>query len=624
MDEQSSRDKFYLDRRDFLKYSLSAGVVVWAGTQAPGVIGEAEAANLFRVRRINPAVFPQSVASGDPQKNGIVLWTRIASLKRGNRVAWEIARDSTFRRPILRGTMRTNSTRDNTVKLQLSGRRELKPFTTYYYRFIYNGNASRTGRFKTLPAPNADVSKVRFGYISCQDYTNGYFTALPFLAEENIDYVIHLGDYIYETVDESSFQSGGPEGRQIDPAKIGRDTPGEADTLDDYRFLYKTYKADRNLQRLHERFAFIAIWDDHEFANDCFGSNAPDSAGKAPEEQGGQVVPKPDDPRRSASNRAWAEFLPIGTASLGASPGTGRVRYEPAVADPIEEISIYRSFAFGNLMELVLTDERLYRDGPPCGLDTQDRLLTAGCGTEGEEAPGRTMLGQPQLDYFLDKITKSRRTWKIWGNETMFMQFKVANTYVDALLDGTAPPATSPLGAGEGVYLNLDQWDGYQSERSEISQRISEANNGNGVENFVVITGDLHTFIAGYARQNYDEPSIPGQPPEDAIGVCFMGGSVTSSNIVEIATLGQGPNSQPVPGPGPEGGDAFTAQTQTANPHIAYLDSTTHGYNLVEVTPQKLTCTMKAVSTIRSPQATLRTLKVFDVPSRQIQINERA
>lgn len=459
MDERSKREELYLNRRDFLRYSLSAGVVVWAGTQAPGIIDEAEAANLFRVRRVNPGIFPQSVASGDPQKDGIVLWTRIRSLGRGNRVAWEIARDTRFRRPVLRGTARTSASKDNVVKVQLNRRRELKPFTTYYYRFIYGGNASRVGRFKTLPAPGANVSKVRFGYISCQDYTNGYYTALSFLSRENIDYVFHLGDYIYETVPDeggNSFQGGGPERRQF---RFPRDTTGddglEAKTLRDYRFAYRRYRSDRNLQRVHERYAFITIWDDHEFVNDSYGAFRSDQANPPRQEQ-----------RRSNANRAWAEYQPVGVAGLGASPNSGKVRYKPSVQDPTEEIGIYRSFAFGNLMELVMTDERLYRDSHPCGETTTDKYFTPGC--EEIDDPGRTMLGGRQKNYFLNKITRSPRLWKIWGNETMVMQFKVANAYLQGgdqqVLDVLPAPEGSGTGV-DGVFTSLDQWDGYQAER---------------------------------------------------------------------------------------------------------------------------------------------------------------
>ncbi|CAA9448857.1 MAG: hypothetical protein AVDCRST_MAG78-3162 [uncultured Rubrobacteraceae bacterium] len=657
MSEQNGWDRYFLSRRDFLRYSLATGVVVWAGSSMAGPgISQAEAQELFRVKGVRPLVFPQSVASGDPQPDGIVLWTRIRSLNAGNTVAYEIARDTTFRNPVLRGKAETSAKKDNTVKVQISNRSdELDPFETYYYRFIYNGYASLTGRFKTLPAPDASLDRVRFGYISCQDFTNGFYTALAYLAEEDVDFIAHLGDYIYETVDESSFQGG-----QVRPIELPNSgTAGEADTLTDYRFLYKTYRSDRNLQRLHENFAFVTIWDDHEFANDCFGANAPDAAGKRPTENPDEpedeptpdedrVIPNPDNQRRSASNRAWTEYMPVGLLNnLDASPDGGRVRYKPDVENPVNEIEIYRSFAFGNLMELVMTDERLYRSPPPCGLGTLDRLLTPGCGREEAEkdldGSIRTMLGQKQLGYFLGRIKDSGRTWKIWGNETQFTQLKVANTFVDALREGLDPDNPPPLPspeqvAEEGVYFNLDQWDGYQAERRKISQAMKDANDAkaedagdpNVFDNFVVITGDLHTFIAGYVRAgDYDDEYLPPlepvdpqyeggvleAPPRDRVGVCFMGGSVTSSNLVEIATFGQGTETSPaVPGPGPEGGDVFTAQTQAANPHLAYVDSTKHGYNIIEVTPEELTCTMRSVDTTRQPRAALQTLKIFKVP----------
>lgn len=598
MDDENRREESYLNRRDFLRYSLSAGVVVWAGTGAGPGISEAEAADLFRVRRIKPAVFPQSVASGDPQKDGIVLWTRLRSLPRGNRVAWEISRDNTFRRPVLRGTARTNASKDNTIKVQLNRRRELKPFTTYYYRFIYNGNASRTGRFKTLPAPNADVDRIRFGYISCQDYTNGYYTALSHLSEENIDYVFHLGDYIYETVPPpggNAFQGGGPERRQFTfPQDKSGDDGFEATSLRDYRFAYKKYRSDRNLQRAHERYAFITIWDDHEFVNDCYGVNP-----------SGQTNPPAQPGRRAVANRAWAEYQPVGTANLGVSPNRGQVRYERSVEDPLEEIGIYRSFSFGNLMELVMTDERLYRDPHPCGEETTDKYFTPGC--DDIDAGGRTMLGDRQKRYFLNRITNSSRKWKIWGNETMVMQLKVGNTY----LQGGADEVFSDVAQnsnGDGVYTSLDQWDGYQAERQEIARRLQET------DNVVAITGDIHTFIAGYMKEDYDNPSNG-----DAVGTAFVCGSVTSSNLVELAlgaeNGGAGNNSRIPQAGGVQGAaEIQTAFQQASNPHFEFFDSSAHGYNVMEVRKDALICTMKAVRTIQEPQSEMFTLARFRVP----------
>lgn len=301
MGTQNSRVDSHPTRRDFLKYSLSAGVVVWAGTALPDGLGitEAEAQELFRARRVDPDRFPQSVASGDPRPNGIVLWTRLGLNPHGRlRAAYEVARakDTGFSDPVLRGMAETSAERDYTVKVQLE-RSELEPFREYRYRFIFRGVSSRSGRFKTLPAPEADVSRLRFGYISCQDCTNGYYNALGFLAEEDIDYVVHLGDYIYETVpgeDGNSFQGGGPEERQF---KFPEDTQGDeglvATTLRDYRFAYKKYRSDENLQRVHENFAMISTWDDHEFTNDGWGTHPSD-----------QANPPAQPQRRSDANQA--------------------------------------------------------------------------------------------------------------------------------------------------------------------------------------------------------------------------------------------------------------------------------------------------------------------------------
>lgn len=597
MDERAG-SRAGMSRRDFLRYSLSAGAVVWAGSALPGGIGEAEARELFRARRVDPARFPQSVASGDPRPNGIVLWTRLAPGSKGKqKVAYEVARaaDEGFRQPVLRGVAETGADRDYTVKVQLE-REELRPFEEYRYRFIFRGAASRTGRFKTLPAPGDSVPEVRFGYISCQDYTNGYYNALGYLAEEDVDYVVHLGDYIYETVPpeggSNAFQGGGPPERYF---QFPKDTPGddglEATTLRDYRFAYKKYRSDRDLQRLHESFAMISIWDDHEFANDGWGVHPSD-----------QADPPAQPERRSDANQAWAEYTPA------------RIAYEPATEDPVEEIEIYRTFLFGDLVELVMTDERLYRDAHPCGEETTDKYLTPGC--DAVDDPGRTMLGGAQREYFLQKITSSTRRWKLWGNETMVMQLKLANTFLGSG-ENAIFPEVPQSDRGEGVYLSLDQWDGYQGEREEISRRVGES----GVENFVTLTGDIHTFVAGYTKRDYQTPL--NEPP-NAIGTAFVVGSVTSSNLVELAlgaeNGGVGDNTRYPALTQDALSTLQTALNKPSNPHFEFIDSATHGYNVLRVTPEALTCTMKAVSTIQRPQAELYTLAEFRVPSGRVEI----
>jgi alkaline phosphatase D len=553
-----------IDRRTFLKRSL-AGAAVWVGWNIPSAAGlsEAEAADAFAVTGGDPyAMYPLSVASGDPRPNGIVLWTRLQPQSVDcARVCFEISATSSFADPVLRGSTTTTAGKDWTVKAQVN-HAALRPNRVYYYRFIRKGVASRTGRFRTLPSTTTRMRDVRFAFMSCQDYTNGYYTALPYLAQEDVDFVVHLGDYIYESVGDASFQ-----GSQVRPVRLpsGRD---RAEDLSDYRYLYRKYKSDRNLQRVHERFAFISIWDDHEFANDCYREYDTDTADPASNR---------DPQRRSDANRAWAEYTPTGIQYDRSRPAT-------------EELKIYRSFKFGDLLELIMTDERLYRDAHPCGVSTSQKYFTPGCANRTN--PQRSMLGRTQREWFLDRLQNSTRTWKIWGNEVMVMQLKVLNTYLPRLF----PERQMPAGPAGGVFLNLDQWDGWPVERDRILGTIRDRR----IRNVVTITGDIHTFFAGYQRVNFDNPL---EPP---VATCYICGSVTSANLEELASMGEG--GPPLP---PNRGDLLTQILQASNPHIRYANSSGHGYCLMEVTPQAITTTMKSVDTIRQPTARLFTLRTF-------------
>lgn len=557
-----------MGRRRFLKGLVATTGWVWAGRAFPLELDGIDLDSLFTVDPALPGdpVFPQGAASGDPEPHGITLWTRVAAAP-GKRVrlAYQIAADPAFARPLLRGMAFAEPGRDHTLKIHIQAPAQLAPFETYYYRFIYERRASPVGRFKTLPAADADVARVRFAFISCQDYTNGYYTALAHLAEEDVDFIVHLGDYIYETVSDPSFQSGQARPLRLPSGGV------RAETLDDYRFLYRTYKSDPDLKRLHARFAVIGIWDDHEFANDCYREYNTDTA-----DEPQNFAPE----RRRAANQAWAEYLPAQTP------------FDPA-AEPLEQLRLYRHFAFGQLMDLVLTDERLYRDGPPCGLEQQDRYLTPGC--DARLDPARTMFGAEQRAWFLDNLTRSPRTWKVWGSEVMVMQLKLLQAYTQLLMPQL--PATD-------LYFTLDQWDGYPAERAAMLRALNDA----GVENLVTVTGDIHTFFAGYLKTDFDQPfSAP-------VGVEFVCASVSSANLGEIATFGQG-----IPMPAPAD---LSLVVHASNPHIVYFNSFVHGYCLVDVTPAALTCTLRAVNTVKTPEATVSTLKTFRVPAGEARIIE--
>ena len=290
------------------------------------------------------ATYPQSVASGDPQAQGTVLWTRVDPSQLGggyaNMIGWQIATDASFGAPGLmaEGVAMLDPNRDYTVKLPIH-ESALEPFTGYFYRFIYNRTASRTGQFKTLPAADADLSQLRLGYVVCQDYGHDFYTALAHLAEEQVDYVVHLGDYIYETISANTFQS--QPVRVVPPFPSGSTTIPQ--DVNDYRHLYKVYKSDLNQQAVHERFAYIQLWDDHEFANDCYQDLHPN-------DKAAPTTPTPE--LRQAANQAWSEY------------GLADVVFDPAKGWE-ESIQVYRKLAFGKLADLIVTDERLYRMGRP-------------------------------------------------------------------------------------------------------------------------------------------------------------------------------------------------------------------------------------------------------------------
>jgi alkaline phosphatase D len=486
-------------------------------------------------------VFPLSVAAGDPAPDGVVLWTRVAPSGTGPvPLTWEVARDPALREVVASGDAVADPSHDWTVKVRVrSG--VLVPFTTYWYRFRALGTVSRVGRFKTLPDPATSMDRLRLGYVSCQDYTAGRFTALRKLGDADVDYVLHLGDYIYETVSDPQFQRRGPRDRQLR-------LPGggvRAETLDDYRWMYRTYRADPDLQRLHERFAVIAIWDDHEFANDGYGIHDTDTT----DEQANA-----DPARRSAASQAWTEYVPAD------------VTFDPH-APPLEQLRIYRSFVFGDLAELVLTDERLYRDGPPCGLSQAQRYATRGC--DGQRAPMRTMMGVEQRRWLIERLTASTRRWKLWGNETMVMPFRLPGWLARRL-----HPHSGDVPMLDDVYVNLDQWDGYQWERSLITDALAD------VRGLVVLTGDLHSFIAGTLR------AADGRD----VATCLMVGSVTSANLIELLVKRTLP-SMPLP---------LGRLVRSANPHLGYVNSSAHGFNVVELDRDRLRCHMRAVSGIRT------------------------
>ncbi|MDY6780433.1 MAG: alkaline phosphatase D family protein, partial [Halobacteria archaeon] len=528
-------------------------------------------------------VFPQSVASGGPASDGVVLWTRVnPELYADDQpLGVEVASDPDFEDEVYRGVV-TNSEairrHDYTVKIDLQG--TLEPDRFYYYRFFYSGCRSRTGRCRTLPSPDSSPDEVSFAVVTCQNYLNGYYGAYHHISEEDIDFVVHVGDFIYESSagDFKGLGSDEFEDREIElPSGNER-----VHTLEDYRYLYRTYRSDPLLQEAFERHTVIPARDDHEIANDVYWDY----------EEGG---PKAKHPRGDDTDfmtrltadamHAWWEYMPT------------RVEYDPDSEGLQNRFRLWRSMEFGDLVDLIMTDERLFRHPP-----RETLLPTRSDVAPEKEDEDRTMLGDAQRDWFVDEVRSSEATWTVWSDEVLPAPLRV----------GVGPLSVYPVRSG---------WDSYTRERREIFEEFADSD----VSNLVTLTGDMHCYIAGYLRleregrlshlfRNGDREDT-GEEKTD-LGVVFMTPALTSLNIAEAVGVDDGLLSGPT--------ERFLSwSVKRMNPHIEFFNSHRNGYSVVEFTRESCTYTAYEVDkTENSRDAQKSVVKRFRVPEGEVELED--
>lgn len=404
--------------------------------------------------------FPQSIASGDPQPDAIMLWTRVVPASAGD-VASTDAADFSIRLlitadndhaslgsnaalsgvAVLDTRLRVQAGFDHTVRHRVSG---LLPATVYYYQFVAGDVRSNVGRFKTAPARSADVAQLKFALLTCQDWSINHWGAFTDVVQQDLDFVVHLGDYIYETVGEN-FQTGAVESRhgalQLPDGSFKSGASGArfATTLADYRYLYKQYRTDTRLQAVHERFAMVAIWDDHEFSDDCWTDTATYDNGSFANGVGDNVH---QPQRRRSANQAWYEFMPAD------------IYFTADAAAGIQNVRIYRDLQFGTLAHLVMTDERLYRSdhiiaeaapNPATGqalgsigsrymvpetllYGTEAQKMAAAQAAGAHPLTPVSILGTTQRAWWQDTMKNSAATWKLWGNEVSLLRMGIDGT----------------------------------------------------------------------------------------------------------------------------------------------------------------------------------------------------
>ena len=670
-------------RRDFLKLS---GIFL-ANAVLPGGLS-----GCFHKNNVRPECFPQGVASGDPRPNSIVLWTRALP---GNKqtihnVTIEVALEDDFTSLVLQQTYTADEQSDFTLSIIVQ---DLQPNTFYYYRFINEaGESSITGRTLTAPSKITQDS-FRFAFVSCQDYSHGFYKAYRQMINDDLDateaekirFILHLGDFIYETrfdplqqpVDATSYepiQNGLTDRlgqkRQVATFPDGGKTKTGiqfADSLADYRHLYKQYLSDPDLQAARARWPFIHTWDDHEFSDDCWQTEANYSAKG---EKGS--TDEPSQPRKVAANQAWFEFIPVNLSQLDdidtdlrhaaefqfaqVDNTANRFVNEDNLASnednlkAIQTLTIYRSFCFGGLFDLLLSDNRSYRSdhavpeeitatqpgflhprmvmplqlvneldaGRTANNGDPDAFVIAGGPVFNPRynSPAGSMLGARQKQWWKDTLLRSESTWKFWGNSVPLMRF-----LADLSILGTGLP---------DVVISSDCWDGYPSERNELMQFLTT----NNINNVISLSGDLHGHFAGTVMLNHDSTDLNEATtavlPELVCGsissismfaaikqlsyrenpseleqllqklISYETEQSTTANPIHINNL----NNTLCNGVLASLASA-ASQTETApdtdnspNPHIRYADSDGHGYGLIDVAKDQLKATLVTINGI--------------------------
>ena len=514
------------NRRDFFRRSGAGTVALAASTPWLPLAADAALA-------ASP-VFAHGVASGDPLADRVILWTRIspATAKAALSVTFVVALDPALTQVVLQGSAKTNPARDYTVKVDAIG---LRANTTYYYRFSAEGSSSPVGRTKTLPT--GPTSQLRMAVVSCSNHAYGYFNAYGRIAQRaDLDLVMHLGDYLYE-------YGAGQYGTARTPEPLT-----EIITLADYRQRHAQYKRDADSQAMHRQHPLVAIWDDHETANNAYKTGAENHT---PGTEGAWAD------RVSAALQAYYEWMPV----------------RPVDTSNLRKNNRY--FAYGDLADLIMLEQRVSARSEQLTSATHATPFGAGFAQSdpGYGDASRTLLGSAQEAWLASRLRSTPARWKMLGQGVMFAQLK-----------GVAAANS----AGGGFFLNSDQWDGYQPARDRIYDVIKGDASQPGVDNVVVLTGDIHSSWAADLTQDPNNPNLATGGYNAATGagsraVEFVGTSVSSPGV-DSDTTGQ-----------------IAAGLRFYNPHFKYINLTRRGYMLIDVNPQRVVCEWWYLDTVASP-----------------------
>ncbi|ENY6470444.1 alkaline phosphatase D family protein [Vibrio parahaemolyticus] len=541
-----------LSRRDFMKVVSSTAV-------ATGLIGCGSDDN-----ESVAVSFEHGVASGDPTQTQVIIWTRVTTAASYVDVSWQVASDMEFSNVVQSGVFTTDTGRDFTVKVDVQN---LNANSQYYYRFIVGEMMSEVGQTQTLPEDG--VEKASMAVVSCANYPAGYFHVYREILNQHeqspFDVVLHLGDYIYE------YGAGGYASE--DAAALGREPSKGAEciTLDDYRKRYAQYRQDADLQALHAKLPMIAVWDDHELANDTWKNGAENH-----QDDEGSFID-----RRAAAAAAWTEWLPVRENTFS-------------------NMLIYRQFSFGNLVNLMMLDTRLVgRDKPLDYFSLSAPTMEAIGGLVAQSrSADRELLGTEQLAWLMKEFNTHDAKWNVLGQQVLMSRMELPSSVMTAMFQlftsteekkteallavntaitgYLADPSADPI----SLPYNLDAWDGYYVEREKVYQ-LAKASSGN----FVCLAGDTHNAWASELKDVSNNP----------IGVEFATSSVSSPGLEEYLAL------DPV----------AIAQMEYTLPHLVselqWADIKQRGFMRVTFTADAAQSTWYLVSTIKDKKYQVRT-----------------
>ena len=649
------------NRREFIQTAAALGAALaWSGRAAASKTRWQERRDFY----------PEGVASGDPGPDSVILWTRRPYDSGGRRLLTvEVAEDATFKRVVATAPAPVMPQSDWTSRVLVAG---LKPARAYWYRFTdLDGNGSRVGRTITAPRPN-DSRPVNFAFVSCQDVNEGKLNGYRRMifederrpAAEQLGFVLHLGDFIYEVVQYPEEVKKRYDRTIYEVARL----PAPPDsfkvsnfhvplTVEGYRAIYKGYLHDPDLQDARARWPFVCIWDNHEFS--WQGRQSIVQAGGPP--RPGQTV-------KVAANQAWFEYIPArvkapsGTLAEFGPPAVQNVEIkqwdkydlglEPNNLAAIRSLIAYRTLHYGRHLDLIITDQYSFK-----GADASDHedvgkifdpafagafsepamiALDEGRAANGGNPPAtlsfrdatipnprknsepRTILGVEQKAWFKDQLKRSTATWKIWANSLGALDIRIDPEHIPTSMVEKRWPANT-----FGI-LRTDEWGAAYHERGEIYDLVRDAK----ITGFGIVSGDRHSFWAGYAAAKL--------PPNryEPVGVSFVGGSLVSPGAMEGFENGFKKDKTMRPlyvADRPGGGYAWTynlllkhgvrsaleyarsfdlakahaVSNQQLAPHLEFVDAGGHGYATVRLTGAEMrtefVCIPRPITRSNSP-----------------------